>query len=537
MRLKLKIIAVLFFILTFVFIFLLWPLNSSEFTIEFNQEALAQKKAFLNEKPDTIQENRPNILLITADDLSVADVSIYKEGTVKTPHIEKLGNEGVIFENAYVTSPICSPSRAAIFTGRYPQRYGFHFQMHDRYLKNRLEYIGFKYFMDSYPWIAKWMPAVPDEDAIEKQGLPPTEISLAELLKKYNYKTGLVGKWHLGSADNNTPCAFGFDEQYGFMASHSLYAHEGTSGIIDQKIEDDWTDQFIWAGQRNGPHAIYKNCEKIEEHGYLTDRITEESIAFINAEREEPFFLWVSYNAPHTPLQAPEAYVEKYKHITDPIRRVHVAMINSLDDAIGKLLSHLDALGLDENTIIFFLSDNGGAEYNLTTDNGPYFGGKTTDFEGGLKVPMIIKWKNRLEQGIRYKPMVSSLDVFATSSAAAGAEIFSEKPIDGANLIPFLTDSTGAYPHEYLFWQRGFSKALRTNNWKFILNEEAADTLLYDISSDPYEINNLSSSHKIVKQELIDAHREWSDKNSNPLWPSMIYYYCNKDGKAYYFDQ
>jgi len=531
------IITTLLFLFILLVVYLLWPLKSSEFAIELNEEALIRKKVFLNKKPDSIKKNRPNILLITADDLSVADVSVYKEGTVKTPHIEKLGSEGVVFENAYVTSPICSPSRAAIFTGRYPQRYGFHFQMHDRYLKNRLEYIGFKYFMDSYPWIAKWMPAVPDEDAIEKQGLPPTEISLAELLKKYGYRTGLVGKWHLGSAENNTPCAFGFDTQYGFMASHSLYVPEGTSGIIDQKIENDWTDQFIWAGQRNGPHAIYKNCEKVEENGYLTDRITEESMAFINANKENPFFLWVSYNAPHTPLQAPESYVEKHKHITDPIRRVHVAMINSLDDAIGKLLSHLDALGLDENTIIFFLSDNGGAEYNLTTDNGPYFGGKTTDFEGGLKVPMIIKWKNHLQAGFRYAPMVSSMDVFATSSAAAGAEIYPEKPIDGTNLTPFLTDSTTGYPHDYLFWQRGFSKALRTNKWKFILNEEAGDTLLYDLSSDPYEINDLSASHIMVRQELTEAHRKWSEKNNSPLWPSMIYYYSKKDGTLHYFDQ
>ncbi len=484
-----------------------------------------------------LRKDRPNILLITADDLSVADVSIYKEGMVETPNIEKLGAEGVIFENAYVTSPICSPSRAAIFTGRYQQRYGFHFQMHDRYLKNSLEYLGFKYFMNSYPWIAKWMAAVPDEDAIEKQGLPPTEISLAELLKKYGYKTGLVGKWHLGSSDSNNPCAFGFDEQYGFMASHSLYAPENSPGIVDQKIEDDWTDQFIWEGQRNGAHAIYRNCIEIEDDAYLTDRITEESIDFINSHNSEPFFLWASYNAPHTPLQAPDYYVNKHMNIKDPVRRVHVAMINSLDDAIGRLLEHLQENGLEENTLIFFLSDNGGAEYNLTTDNGPYFGGKTTDFEGGLKVPMIIKWKKRLPGGIRYDPMVSSLDVFATSVAAAEARIMPEKPIDGIDLIPFILDSTTGYPHQYLFWQRGFSKALRSNEWKFILNEDSHDTLLYHLVDDPYEENDISASNNKLTNDLSEYHKSWSDKNSHPLWPSMIYFYSNKDGKSIYFDQ
>ncbi|MCB2208432.1 MAG: sulfatase-like hydrolase/transferase [Bacteroidetes bacterium] len=534
---RFKLTASLISLLILVFIYLLWPLKSSEFTIEFNEQEINKKKEYLSQKPDHIHENRPNILLITADDLGVADVSLYKEGTVETPNIEKLGSEGVIFENAYVTSPICSPSRAAIFTGRYPQRYGFHFQMHDRYLKNRLEYLGFKYFMNSYPWIAKWMPAVPDEEAIEKQGLPPTEISLAELLKKYGYKTGLMGKWHLGSSGFNTPCKFGFDEQYGFMASHSLYAPEDSPGIINQKIDADWTDQFIWAGQRNGPHAIYRNCEMIEEDNYLTDRITEEAIEFINSHSSEPFFLWASYNAPHTPLQAPEHYVNKHMNIKDPVRRLHVAMINSLDDAIGRLLQHIEDSGLEENTLIFFLSDNGGAEYNLTTDNGPYFGGKTTDFEGGLKVPMIIKWKNYLQEGIRYEPMVSSLDVFATSAAVAHAELMQEKPIDGTNLIPYIKDSALGNPHEYLFWQRGFSKALRSNEWKLILNEESGDTLLYHLSKDPYEDNNVSSTQSKIKLELSKVHNQWSGRNSHPLWPSMIYFFSKKDGNAYYFDQ
>jgi arylsulfatase A-like enzyme len=534
---KFKIIASLLILLLPALIYLLWPLKSSEFAIEINKKAMDKKKKFLEELPDYNNENSPNILLITADDLGVADVSLYKEGTIETPNIEKLGSEGVVFENAYVTSPICSPSRAAIFTGRYPQRYGFHFQMHDRYLKNRLEYIGFKFFMNSYPWIAKWMTEVPDEEAIEKQGLPPTEIGLAEILKRYGYKTGLVGKWHLGSANFNNPCSFGFDEQYGFMASHSLYAPEGTPGIINQKIDGDWTDQFIWEGQRNGPHAIYSNCEIIEENNYLTDQITEEAIEFINSHSSEPFFLWASYNAPHTPLQAPESYVKKHANIKDPVRRVHVAMINSLDDAIGRLLEHLKESGLEENTLIFFLSDNGGAEYNLTTDNGPYFGGKTTDFEGGLKVPMIIKWKNHLEKGLRYTPMVSSLDVFATSVAAADAVIMQGKPIDGTNLIPFLKDSTAGNPHQYLFWQRGFSKALRSNEWKFILNEEAGDTLLYDLINDPYEKNNLCTTQGEVIQELLKAHNHWSNENSDPLWPSMIYFYSKKDGKDFYFDQ
>jgi arylsulfatase A-like enzyme len=263
------------------------------------------------------------------DDLGMADVSLYGEGDMSTPNIDRLGQQGVVFENAYVTSPVCAPSRAALITGRYQQRFGFEFTMHERYLRNRLEYLGFRYFVDSDPWEAKWTNKVPDEDNIHNQGLPLSEITIANVLKRQGYQTGVIGKWHLGWSEEKRPSAFGFDEQYGFFMSHSLYAPEGTDGMIDQKNEGDWTDPYIWGGQRIGPCAIYRNYVEIEETGYLTDRITDESIDFVNTHKEEPFFLWASYNVPHTPLQAPKEYVYKFLHIEDPIKRIYRAMISA----------------------------------------------------------------------------------------------------------------------------------------------------------------------------------------------------------------
>lgn len=204
-------------------VYLLWPLGSSDYHIKDDQKELLKKQSFLNNEKQNTEIQKPNILLITVDDLGMADASLYNEGDIATPNIDNLGKQGVVFENAYVTSPVCAPSRAALITGRYQQRFGFEFTMHERYLKNRLEYFGFKYFVSSHPWEAKWSNKVPDKNAIDQQGLPLSEISLADILKNNGYQTGIIGEWHLGWSDEKRPSAFGFDEQYGFFTSRSKY--------------------------------------------------------------------------------------------------------------------------------------------------------------------------------------------------------------------------------------------------------------------------------------------------------------------------
>lgn len=528
-------IAALFIVLSITF-YLLWPLSSEKFKIETKASAIEFKNAFLTKKRDTTEHKLPNILLIMADDLGMSDMTLYGDGYPETPNIDRLGKKGVVFTNAYVASPVCSPSRAAILTGRYPQRFGFQFQLHERYPKNRLETLGFKYIIRSEHWVPKWLESVPDSHAISSQGMPPDEILLPELLKTRGYETAIIGKWHLGADAQRTPCQFGFDYQYGFYASHSLYAYENSPGIHDQKVDKDFTDKFIWEGQRDGAHAIYKNCEEIVVKDYLTDRFADEAINYIESKRTHPFFLYLSFNAPHTPLQAPVKYMEKFKQIQDPVKRTYCAMISNLDDNIGRVIAALEASGRLENTIVFFISDNGGAEYTLATDNGKYKGGKITDLEGGIKVPFFMYWKNQLHAGV-YNSMVSSMDMFQTIIDIAGAELPADRVYDGVNLLPYISGKSTSNPHDHLFWQRGFSKAIRDNEWKLCINEEALDTVLFNIKADPYETSDVFKKNESIARQLANVHREWSLQLPAPLWPSMIYYQFEDGEKHYYFDQ
>jgi len=513
---------------------LLWPLSSAKFNIEIDRSAYTNKISFLESLTSDSVNDQPNILLIVVDDLGMADLSLYGDRFPNTPNIDKIGAGGVVFENAYVTSPVCSPSRAAILTGRYQQRFGFQSQIHKRYLKNRLEYLGFNYLVDSYPWQPRWMNEVPDAESISRQGIPPSEILLPELLKKKGFDTALIGKWHLGTKQQRTPCDFSFDYQFGFYDSHSLYAYEKTPGIHDQKVED-FTDPHIWSGQRNGPNAIYKNCEEIHVTEYLTDRFADEAIEYFTNHKENPFFLYLSFNAPHTPLQAPESYMNLFKDIEDPVKRTYYAMIANLDDNIGKVMSSLESNGLDENTLVFFISDNGGAEYTRTTKNGQYKGGKLTNFEGGLKVPFIMRWKNHVKPQ-NFKPMVSSMDIFQTITEIVDIALPEDRIYDGVNLLPYVTGQHIGSPHEYLFWQRGFSKSIRDNHWKLSINEDSQDTILFNLQNDLFETQNLFVKQKKQAKKMAIIHKIWSLSLPQPLWPPMIYFHFKDGSNEYYFD-
>ena len=276
---------------------------------------------------------------------------------------------------------------------------------------------------------------------------------------------------------------------------------------------------------------------EIEEKEYLTDRITDESIAFINNHSEAPFFLWASYNAPHTPLQAPKEYVDKFKHIEDPVKRVYRAMIRKLDDEIGRFMKYLSENNLDENTMIFFISDNGGAEYTKTTDNGNYEGGKNTEFEGGIKVPMIIRWTGTLKANQRFEPMVSAMDIFPTSIAAVNPELEFARDVDGVNLLPYLLDSVQSNPHKHLFWQRGISKAVRSNEWKLMMNEKSGEKLLYNLITSKYENPEESAEYPNVVERLEKEYNNWLQVHSKPLWPPVIYFSVEKNGRKYSFEQ
>jgi arylsulfatase A-like enzyme len=534
MRIKLLFITLL--LIAGLFIFLLWPLKSKDFAIHWDAEAIRAKEEFL----DSVNkagpgDSLPNILFILVDDLGLYDMSFFGGTKVETPHMDGIGRAGVSFDHAYVASPMCSASRAAILTGTYPQRFGFEFQMHDRYLKNRLEYLGFKFFIASDLWQARPMDKVPQKKDIIRQGLPPSEISIADLLKARGYATAIIGKWHTGSHPDNLPLNFGFDYQYGFFDAHSLFAPIGTEGITDQRIVNDFTDQYNWKRGRKGTNGIYRNYESIEEKEHLTDAITREGIAYIRQHKDQPFFLLAAYNAPHTPLQAPDSYVKMFMDEPDPVKRVYYAMIKQLDDAIGKLLDELDRQKILDNTLVIFMSDNGGATYTYTTDNGPLRGGKITDFEGGIRVPFFMSWQGRVEPGKHFKTPVSAIDIFPTIASAAGCPLPKARPVDGKDLMPMLhTDSLT--PQRDFFWQRGSTKAIRSGEWKAIWNDESGDTLLYHIADDPNEVHDLFQQKRELAANLARLHNEWSKGLQKPLWPSVVHFREKVDGRWVYFD-
>lgn len=519
--------------------FLLYPLTSSTYQLIYDSAKIEKKKAFLDEEVSPLDSiKRPNIVLLVADDLGFMDISLHGSQLVNTQFIDKIAQKGVNFTKAYATAPSCSPSRAGLMTGRYQNRFGFESQMQERYLRNRLEYYVFTYFMDSKPWNIKFMDKVPREEDKKRQGLPPTEITLAEMLKKQGYKTGIFGKWHLGSADFNVPHHMGFDEHYGFYASHSLYAYEGTEGIVDQYIPEDWSDQHIWAFQRDNNAAIVRNGEILIEKEYLTERIKEEALDFLDRNHTSPFFLYVPFSTPHTPLQVPQKYYDRFSHIKDPYKRIYNAMIANLDDAIGAVTDKIDDLGIGDNTLLIFISDNGGATYTFTTDNAPLKGGKITFFEGGVRIPFMMKWPGVLPENVNYGEAVSTLDIFTTICAAAGAELPDDRVYDGANLIPFLKNEKEGMPHQVLFWKTGVNRVVLQNGWKLFFNKAGTreQTMLFDLSKDPYETTNLAEQFPDKVETLKAFYNEWEADFPPALWPPIVTFEFSDGEETYFFD-
>lgn len=515
--------------------YLLKPRISNKFHIYFDEKMLAGKAAFFSATKTTSPSSRPNIILILADDLGQTDISLYGNKTVTTPHIDGIGRDGATFTEGYITSAVCSPSRAGLLTGRYQQRFGHELQPNHRYLKNMLEYVGFRMLPRFRPLTPLKSSEVPSFEDRIRQGLPPSEITLAEFLHKYNYQNALIGKWHLGAADFAKPCARGFDYQYGFYEAFTLYAEKHTKGIVDMPISRDFIDHHEWeaAHGRTGNCAILRNCcERQEENKYLTDKLTDEAIAFIDRNKQQPFFLYLPYNAPHSPLQAQQRYYDQFAHIKDPVKRMYAAMIKNLDDEVGRLLQHVSESGLDDNTIIIFLSDNGGAVYNGTTDNAPYRGGKLTNFEGGLKVPFLMKWKGHIPSGTVFRKPVISLDIFATVAAGLGVPLPADRTYDGVDLMPYLQGEMDKVPHEQLCWRSDFNKAIRKGEWKYVVNEFDNTHALYRIATDSTENENLYLREPAVAAALSADLDKWEAEMVKPLWPRVVnYVYKDEKGK------
>ncbi len=504
--------------------------NRGPFDIIQNPDKLEQKAAYLESlKGFEAGQDAPNILIILVDDLAKHDISLYDSGGVVTPNIERLANQGVFFSSAYTSSPVCSPSRAAMLTGRYQQRFGFERQPMNRYSRNRHEYFFVDHFINVEPMRLMSPMADVTKSEIEKQGIPEEEILVSEILQGAGYATGICGKWHLGNASQFNPNKRGFDYQYGFYEAFTLYSPENTPGI-EEHHHDYYANKHIWRQQRNGSSAIRVNDSIVEEEEYLTFAIARESIEFIERNSNSPFFLLSAFNAPHTPFQVPAEYFNKFKDVEDHNKRVYYAMITALDDAIGMILDALERCGKGRNTLIIFASDNGGATYTGATENGPLRAGKFSQFEGGVNIPMIMKWDQKIMPGMQYSGQVSLIDVLPTMVAAAGLPGYNYDEIDGVDLLEKINHPEQTV-HDYLYWRTDYNKAIRSKEWKLIWNIRDGQAFLYDVRENNYEIENLAEQHPEIVEKLKGVYELWEMEMRPPLWPGVMEFRFEIDGE------
>lgn len=440
------------------------------------------------------QRSRPNIIVIMADDLGYSDVSTYPGGRLPTPNIDRLGKDGVIFTQGYVTAPICSPSRAGLMTGRYQQRYGFEY--------------------NNGPDV---------RDAAEHLGLATSEITLAQVMQGGGYRTGAIGKWHLGWNDEHYPTRRGFDDWWGFLAGQSNYIdprHPAAINAVPPPAPGQPMTSIVQPYEKpNRFTAIITGPDRrVVDVGdrYLTEEITTQAIDFIDRNRDKPFFLHLAYSAPHTPLQTTKKYYDRFPHIANPRDRIYAAMVSALDDGVGAVLDHLDRAGLGENTIVIFMSDNGCAAYIPGLCNAQTLsGGKLTMLEGGVRVPFMMRWPRRIRPQTVHNAPISSLDVFPTIVAAAGLKS-PPRPYDGKDLMAQLSDRA-VWSRGPIYWRSTPIRAVRDGDWKYLETYDG-ERLLYDLKADPRETVNLAS----VEPERVAALKTkldaWEADKVPPAW-------------------
>ncbi|CAN5286495.1 N/A [soil metagenome] len=405
--------------------------------------------------------DKPNIIVIVADDLGYADLGFTGARDIPTPNLDALAKRGVVCTSGYVTHPFCSPTRAGLLTGRYQQRCGH----------------------ENNP---VWLP----KDATV--GLPTSEKTIADALKSKGYTTGLVGKWHLGAHPDFHPNRRGFDEFFGFLGGGHVYTLGTTKA----------------ANEYNAP--IYRNDKVVDEKAYLTDALGREAAGFVTRHAKEPFFLYFAFNAPHTPMQPGDPHLAKVATITNEKRRNYAAMVVSVDTAVGQLTAALQEKGILDSTLIFFFSDNGGPIDVTACHNTPYRGGKSTLYEGGVRVPFVVSWPAMLKPGTFADP-VSSLDVFATAAP--------NDRLEGVNLVPKLKKPDDSLAQRPLFWRVGGGSAfaMREGSWKYIARGKQP-VELYDLTRDPAEKTNVAAMNATVVERMKTAVAKWNELNIAPVF-------------------
>ncbi len=463
----------------------------------------------------------PNIVVIVADDLGYNDLSFagggVANGAVPTPSIDSIAQQGVEFTRGYAGNATCAPSRAAILTGRYPTRFGFEFTPAPKTFMRLIARRGHdaarppRYFAERES----------DVPPMEEQGLPTSEITIAELLQQRGYRTLGLGKWHLGEAPPMRPGAQGFDHYLGFLPGGALYLPLDDPAGVESHQDFDPIDAFLW------PNLSFAVAEdggpRFAPSAYMTEYLADEAVRAIEANRNRPFFLYLAFNAPHTPLQALRADYDALPQIESHTLRVYAAMIRALDRSVGRVLDSLRAQGLEENTLVIFTSDNGGANYiGLPEINAPYRGWKMTFFEGGVHTPFFAKWPAALPRGIQIDAPVAHVDIFATAAAAAGATPPADRVIDGIDLAQLARGVAPVREHDALFWRSGHYRSVLARGWKLQVSERPKQSWLFDMKEDPTERVNLAATRPEKVQELAAILASHEAQMVPPKWPALI---------------
>ena len=423
---------------------------------------------------------KPNILVILADDLGYGELGCQGyTAQIPTPNIDSIAKSGVRFTSGYVSGPYCSPTRAGFMTGRYQQRFGHEFNIQG---------------------------SGPNGTPF---GLSLQEKTIGNRLKAAGYTTGWFGKSHLGFLPQYHPLKRGFDEFYGFLAAAHSYV----------------------PGQGGGDNTVLRGTEAVP-FTHTTDDFGREAVSFIERHRAQPWFVYLAFNAVHGPMESTEKYLARFTPIDNPKRHTFAAMLSAMDDNVGLVLAKVRELGQEENTLIFFFSDNGGPAPQTTSSNGPLRGYKSQTWEGGVRIPFLVQWKGRLPAGkVDDRPIIQ-LDILPTALAAAGVEPKPEWELDGVNLLPYLTGEKTAVPHTALYWRFGWQYALRMGDWKLVKASDSngfpgglpgdhpdlSQAELYNLARDIGEKNNLAAAEPQRLKEMIAVWSRWNSELIEPKW-------------------
>ncbi|MDD7985555.1 sulfatase-like hydrolase/transferase [Lentisphaera marina] len=424
---------------------------------------------------------KPNLIVIMADDLGYADVGFNGSKHIATPHLDALAASGVVCTNAYTTYSVCGPSRAGFMVGRYQQRFGF--ERNPKYDVN---------------------------DPLA--GVPLDEMTIAESLSQVGYKCGVIGKWHLGAHEQFHPLRRGFDEFYGHLGGGHKYFPSDIGNKTDLEAKSE-PESYVT--------LINRNYQQEKTEKYLTHEFSDEAIQFVEKNKSEPFFLFLSYNAPHGPLQAPQEYIDRFKQIKNIKRRTYAAMVSAMDDGVGRLMHKIEELNLKEKTLIFFLSDNGGPENKNFSYNGDLRGAKSSPYEGGFRVPFLVSLPGSLPSGVKYPEAVSSLDIFATINALSQSP--TKNKLDGVNLLPYLNKTNAKAPHKSIYLRKFDQGAyvIRQGDFKLVIPGRGKEMELYNLENDISEKHDIAQKHPETVQYLKKALDQWDSELIDPVFKGL----------------